>query len=354
MDIFENAGFRTAPALLDRVYEARQLFERGQGSDNLASYQLAEAFSTTDFPVLLGKAFEYEAIRNVQAAVDETAAFAYQTATADFNPKKLRDLFGGGTFFDVAEGEEYKGGTLEETEVEFKTGKVGKTYGLTFELRRNRDYTGLANFPNILANEAVNTKNRKVFEVLVNDSGLRTDFFGTVDNKPLTPDNLQAAIVALSMKEDYAGNLVDTSNLQLLVPPSLELEANRIIGASELEMQVTGGTRVTKTRIQNPFRGLVTVVKSRWFAQLNTSATRSTAWALLPAGTSTLPSVIFAKLAGEDLEIRVKRDQGERVGGGAVAIDEGSFKDDTIWFRGRDFMGATPGFRDAVYGSAGQ
>ncbi|MNY79501.1 hypothetical protein D3C86_2201600 [compost metagenome] len=53
------------------------------------------------------------------------------------------------------------------------------------------------------------------------------------------------------------------------------------------------------------------------------------------------------------MDIRVKRDQGEIVGGGQVAVDEGSFNDDTIWYRGRNFFGIDKGFTTGVYASNG-
>lgn len=353
-EILATEGFRIAPTVKGRVLEAAKLFNEGMGGSNHAQYRLQEALSTSDFPIMLGKAFQVEAIQAQKDAIKEFEDFAYETKVDDFRPKKLIDLFGSEIFEDVAEGEEYKGGKLDETELEVSVGKTGRNFGLTWELRKNRQFTDLANFPKVLGNAAINTENKKVFELLVDAAGFKTSFFTSVDNKPLTPDNLQAALQLLALNEDHRGDLVDLTNMVLLVGPALQFEANRIIGAAELEIQVTDGTKVTKTRVQNPFKGLVKVVVSRRMTTIDKSATRASSWALLPNKASATPSVIKASLVGEEtVDIRVKRDQGDRIGGGAVSIEDGSFKDDTIWFRGRHIVGAAKGFDYAVYASKG-
>lgn len=348
-------GFRAAPTEQERILEAAKLFGAGRSASNFdAQSRLLEAFTTDDFPVLLGAAFEKEAMKAQKDAVKEFEPFAFVTQLTDFRPKKMVDLFGKTYFDDVNEGEEYKGDTLAETSVEVKTGKTGRNYGLTFETMLTRDFSELADFPRLLGNGAVNTENKKVFELLVGATGLSEDFFGTVDTKPLTAENLQAAIEALAVKVNHRDELVDISSIVLLVAPAQQFRANQILNAQEIEIQTTTGNRVQKTRVPNPFRGLITLQVSREFGTRNGLASSGSSWALLPHRTTDNPAVVKSGLLGhETVDIRVQRDQGERVGGGAVAIAEGSFKDDTIWYRGRHFVGASKGFNMAVYASDG-
>src|SRR5690606_30064142 len=108
------------------------------------------------------------------------------------------------------------------------------------------------------------------------------------------------------------------------------------------------------TEETNPFRGLVQLQVSREFINLNGAATKNTSWALLPGKATANPAVVKTGLIGhENVDIRVKRDQGERVGGGQMPVNDGSFNDDTIWFRGRHVTGGAKGFTVAVYGSKG-
>ena len=354
-DILAQENFRTAPTHKDKILEAARLFNEGAaGKSNHATYRLREAMTTSDFPTLLSKAFEVEAMQAQKDAVKEYEQFAYKTSVPDFRPKKLRDLFTTPDFDEVNEGEEYKAAPLEETDVEVRAHKHGRVFGYTWELAKSGDFTGLADFPRRLGNGAVETENKASFSEFVGETGPREDFFETVDTKPLTAENLDAAINGLALTEDHRGDLVDTTKMVLVVPPTLAVDAQRLVGAAELEMEVTEGNKKTKTRVQNPFRGLVEVVVSRWLVRLNKNANRSTAWYLLPAGDTTNPSVIAATMLGhETVDIRVKRDQGERVGGGAVPFEDGSFGDDTVWFRGRHVFGTAKAFAYAAYASKG-
>lgn len=354
-DILAQESFRTAPSLKTKIVEAAKLFNEGAAArSNHAVYRLKEAMTTSDFPLLLSKAFEVEAMQAQKDAVREYEPFAARKTVPDFRPKKLRDLFGQTEFDPVAEGEEYKGDSLSETEIEYKVSKFGRAFGYTWELAISGDFTEMADFPRRLGNGAVETENRLVFEQIVTETGPSTDFFDTVDTKPLTAENLDAAINSLALKEDHRGDLVDTSKMILVVPPTLAVQARRIVGAAELEMEVTDGNRKTKTRVQNPFSGMVEVVVARWLTKVNKDDSRATAWYLLPGRDTSNPAVIAAGLQGhEAVDIRVKRDQGERPGGGLIPAEEGSFKDDTVWFRGRHVFGAAKAFAYAAYASKG-
>lgn len=354
MDIFDNKGWRKAPTREERVFEAAQFFGKGRRGGPVAQAEVAEAFSTSDFPVLLGAAFTKKAVTAQKAAVDEFEPVLTNTTAPDFERHKLVDLWGGDEFERVREGEEYKGGTLNETDLDHGTGKYGKSYGLTFELRLRRLFSDLANFPTLLGSGATKAKNSAVAQLLVDAGAWDAAFFGTVANVPLTAENLDAALKELATREDHRGDLVDTSNLVLMVGPGLQSEANRILNAAKVVIKVTNGSKVTETEMDNPFKGLVTLLVSRRLGK-ELGANQGKAWALVQGKGSTLPSIINTGLEGHDgnVDIRVKRDQGESVSGGQIPVDEGSFNDDTIWYRGRNFFGIDKGFTTGVYASNG-
>lgn len=354
MDILAKEGFRAAPTRAERIYEAAKLFAKGKsGADHFAQATLLEAFSTSDFPVLLGDAFAKQALKAQQDAVKEFEPILVDITVDDFKEHKLVDLWTGDAFETVAQGAEYKGGTLEETELKHKAAKHGKSYGLTWELRRNRDFSALANFPKALGNGSIKGQNNSVADLLVKDNGWNAAFFGTVETVKFSPEALDAALKALALRENHRGELVDVSDLVLVHGPALRGEVNRVLKATELEMQVTDGSKVSKTRIQNPFTNVVTPLESRAVGQRLGTA-QATAWALVQGKTSDLPSIIRTLLSGEEnVDIRVQADQGQRVGGGALSPEDGSFKDDTIWFRGRDVYGIDPAFNTGVWASKG-
>lgn len=355
MDIFEKQGWRTAPTHTERVLEAASFFKKGRTGGAIAQAEVTEAFSTSDFPILLGDAFEKKAIAAQKAAVNEFEPILAKASAPDFERRKLVDLWSGDEFERVGQGEEYKGGSLNETGLDHGTAKWGRNYGLTFELRLRRVFSDLANFPTLLGNGAVKAKNTAVAKKLVTTTGFDPAFFGTVETVAFSAEALDAAIKALAMREDHRGDLVDTSQLVLVHGPGLASEVTRVLNAAKVVIKVTNGSKVTETEMDNPFKGLVTPLVSRSVGKaLGTK--QGTAWALVQGKDSTLPSLIETGLEGHDgnVDIRVKRDQGERVGGGAVAVDDGSFNDDTIWYRGRTFFDIDKGFGTGVYASNGQ
>lgn len=348
-------GFRRATSRDEQVFEAASLFAKGRNSANFSAQAvLMEAFSTSDFPVLLGDAFEKQALKAYKDTPLEFEPILHDTTVEDFRRQKLVDLWGADAFERVREGEEYKGGTLNETEVEHGTGKYGRNYGLTWELRLARQFSAMANFPRALGNGAVKSQNNLVANTLVGDSGWSSDFFGaTVGSENLTPEALDAAIKALALKENHRGELVDTSSLVLVHGPGLRGEVGRILTAARIVTKVTNGSKVTETEVDNPYRGIVTPLESRTIGG-KLGASNANGWALVQAKESDLPSIVRTKLAGHpDVDIRVKRDQGQAIGGGEISVEDGSFNDDTIWYRGRSVVGIDPAFTVGVYASNG-
>jgi hypothetical protein len=347
-------GFRRASSFDEKVFEAAKLFGEGKsGADPFAQARLLEAFSTSDFPVLLADAFSKKAVQAQKDAVKEFEPILVDITVDTFDRRKLVDLWSNDAFEAVAQGEEYKGGTMQETELDHGAAKHGKSYGLTWELRRSRNFSALANFPQMLGNGSVRGQNNAVVDLLTDGGDWSTDFFGTINTAKFTPENLDAALKELAQREDHRGDIVDTSNLVLVFGPALRTEVNRVLKAVELEMQVTAGGKVTKTRVLNPFSGVVTPLESRAIGKALGSG-QTTGWALVQGKSSDLPSIIRTLLSGEEnVDIRVKRDQGARVGGGELSIEDGSFNDDTIWFRGRDVYGIDKGFTPGVWASDG-
>lgn len=354
MDMFDNKGWRTAPNLEAKVFEAASFFGNGRRGNAMAQAEVVEAFTTHDFPILLGQAFTQKAIQAQKAEVDEFDSILAKATAPDFERHKLVDLWGGDAFERVGQGGEYKGGTLNETGLDHGTEKWGKVYGLTMELRLRRVFSDLANFPQYLGSGATKAKNQAVAQKLANGSGWDAAFFGSVAAVAFSPEGLDAAIKTLAQAVDHRGDLVDVSNLVLVHGPGLRSEVLRVLNAHELEMEVVAGSKTTKTKVANPFKGVVTPLESRTLGKY-LGGKAATAWALVQGGGSNLPSLINTGLEGHDgnVDIRVKRDQGESLGGGLVPVDQGSFNDDTIWYRGRNFFGIDKGFTTGVYASNG-
>ena len=349
-DIIAKEGFRLAPTVRERILEAAKLFNEGvAGKSAAAEFRMKEAFSTSDFPKLLGAAFQIEARDRYQDTTPEWQAIAAEKRVNDFRPAKTIDVFGGrDAFEDVNEGEEYKGRSLGEAEFTFSAGKTGNSFGLTFEVRKNNQYYQLLDFPGRFGTAARATEDQKVFGTFVDAAGPKAAFFGTVSNKTLTSDNLLAAYKTVVAKKNADGLPINFGGrpINLVVPPALQFEAEALVN----EPTVAAGTATKK----NPLFGKFNVVVAWRLVVIDQSANANTTWYLFPPKESDFAALGKVTMVGEEtVDIRVKRDQGERPDGGAIGIDEGSFDDDTIWFRGRHITGGAQLDTTGAYASTG-
>lgn len=330
---------------LAKAVEASKLFNEGLSGRNPFKYaMLKEAMTRADFNVYLGKAFDVEMLAKYQDLTPEWRQIARETTVKDFKPKTFKELFGGrGPLDKVKEGAEYKERTKSEAEYELSADKYGNTFKVTFELIKNDEIGELRDLPSDLAQGAIETEDKVVFSQLVGPNGPNTSFFKSANgNAPtalaFTRANIQAAYLAMSKRKDKQGNPVRlaAARLLLVVPTALLFEAEQIVNAPTIPDPAGGaGT------IPNPLAGKFRVVVSDYISIYNGSAKADATWFILPAPETARPALVAAKMRGEENpDIRVKADQGVRLGGGSIAPEEGSFGDDTITYRGRHIIGA--------------
>ena len=347
-------GFRRAPSHDEKVVEAGLLLKRAEAGNITAIATLQEAFSTSDFPVLLGQGLQATAITAYKDTPKEFEDVVFDTTVPDFNRRRLVDLWGADEFERVHEGEEYKGSSKKTTDLEHGLGKYGKVAKVTWELFLDRRFSDIADFPRDLAQGAIKTQNSAVADLLVKNGAWNADFFKSVSNLPLTADNLQKAINELAIRENHRDELVDVSSLYLVHGPALRSQVQALlVHLEKVEITTTDGSKSTKQVQDNPFRNVVKPLESRSVGKrLGTDS--GTAWALIQGKGSDLPSIIRTSLAGHpEVDIRVENAQGQSLGGGALSPTDGSFKDDTISYRGRAVTGIDPGFTPGVWASKG-
>lgn len=347
-------GFRRAPSHDEKVVEAGLLLKRAEAGNITAIATLQEAFSTSDFPVLLGQGLQATAITAYRDTPKEFEDVVFDTTVPDFNRRRLVDLWGADEFERVYEAGEYKASSKKTTDLEHGLGKYGKVAKITWELFLDRRFSDIADFPRDLAQGAIKTQNSAVADLLVKNGAWNADFFKSVSNLPLTADNLQKAINELAIRENHRDELVDVSSLYLVHGPALRSQVQALlVHLEKVEITTTDGSKSTKQVQDNPFRNVVKPLESRSVGKrLGTDS--GTAWALIQGKGSDLPSIIRTSLAGHpEVDIRVENAQGQSLGGGALSPQDGSFKDDTISYRGRSVLGIDPGFTPGVWASKG-
>lgn len=342
------------------VLEARRLWQRVLDGDLRARADVMETLTTSDFPHLLGAAYGAELLTEYAAMPSVWSQYAARVTVADFKPKRLVEILGGRAGLSlVPEATEYPARKLTEGLYEFSVDKYGARIPLTWEMLVNDELDAFRNLPARLGAAAVETEDVTVARTLFNSNGtgLNTSFFKSANgnapgNVPLTSENLEAALSAIGTRKDSEGRPIIVSAAVLMVPPSLEMKARRILEASEVRRTAADGTVTIES---NYLRGIVRLVVNPWLTLAAPGFSKlPTTWFLLPAPDGPRPAIVSAFLRGnEQPDLRVKADTGTAVGGGALSPEDGSFDDDTIQYRVRHVHGAAPVIPVATYASTG-
>lgn len=335
------------------IAEATRILREGLTGGIHAMHRLEEAISTSDFHTRLVQGFQLAGIELVKKSEREWEPLAVRTTVPDFRSVQIKDFFGGLTLEEIPEGAEYPLGGFQDTNLELKAKKYGAGYKFTWEMWRNRDFSGLLNIPQTFANAAIDAENRAVFGLFLNGQGKpNATLFDSKDGqgtKPLGYAALEEAYTALTLRKRIDGkSAVDLHELYLVVHPANLINAERLLNADKIKRTLDGGEEVTE---QNPLRGRVKVLASQTLADLGADPK---AWYLVPGKTSKNPALGMAFLQGREApEFRAQNNQGTLLGGGQLLFEDGSFRNDTIEYRVQHVLGAATLFNQATFASTG-
>lgn len=316
-----------------------------------AGLDIIEALTTSDLArYASGAVIDREIQRNYDALDTQWPKFLTPTTVKDFKPKYMSTLeLGSQTFKDVPERTPYPMAAPPVlAEYPIKAKKTGLLWGFSWEAAVNDDLEQLMLVPEQMPQMAVDTEDDRGLRLLINleTGALNTEFFkvanGNVGTLVLNATNLETVLTSLRQKRDpISGGIIPAGRLQLVVGYALENTARRIIEVSEYR-ETVGGVQYIRP---NPLRGQVDIVVNE--KQLGTH------WIVMPKpGTARRSPLWFARLRGyETPDFRYKNDQGRAIGGGDIVVTEGSFDDDTRWYRGRHVMGTAHGDPVLTYGS---
>lgn len=352
------------PRHFPQIAEAYRIWDRAVNRGSFSAMAaLEEAMSTSDFPLHLTAAFERQSLAEYQDIPTSWTAFVDRDTVRDFRKRSFLEFTGGKVGLDrIREGGEYPARTVKESPWDIQVGKYGARFQLTWETLRNDDLGAFRSLPNRLAVAARETEDMSAAALLVSATGgsggggrvnpwFSAEHGNPVDNKALTADTLEAAITRLRTKKDGDGRpVVTAAGLTLVVPPALEMTARRILNATELRREVDGVTVIEP----NYMRGTVNLVVDPWLDVVWTGAGVHRTWFLVPTPGQSRRALVLGFLTGhEQPELRVKSDQGRRVGGGDIPVEDGSFDDDTHQIRARHVLGAAHMDPVATYASTG-
>lgn len=333
-----------SPQYRARLAEAYKIYGAALTGDRRAAITLEEKFSTSDFPILFGDILDRQLLAEYKEVPSVWRQFARSTPVVDFRPKKLIDFFGGkGALEDVPELSPYPARAKSEADYELTVKKKGARFGISWESRINDDLDGLSRLPEDLARAARYTEDRLATSLIAGTSGPNSAFFNGGNgnqlsgNPALTIDSLEAALTHVGNRRDPDGNPIFVDSYLLVVPRALKVTADQILAAREV--RIVQGTNELLTN--NWATGSFTSVVNPWLDVISTS-NGATSWYVLPAPSSDRPAVTLGFLRGHEVpDLRQAWSNSQRVGGGDVPADEGSFDDDSIQYRVRHVVGGT-------------
>lgn len=340
------------PAIMEAAYGMARLITHYREGSKRAAFELNEALTSSDLAQFAsGMLIDREMLQNYDALPTQWPKFLTPTTLKDFKPKYMSTLeLGAQVFKDVPERTPYpmaEGPELSEYPIQGK--KTGLLWGFSFEAQVNDDLEQLLLVPKQMPQMAVDTEDDRGLRLLINleTGALNTAFFNAgnsnIGTLVLNATNLQTVITTLRTKRDpKTGTIIPTGTLQLVVGPSLQLEAERILNVDRVQVSDGAGGFTYES---NPLKGKVELVVNE--KQLGES------WIVMPKpGTARRAPFWFARVRGyERPDFRYKADQGRAIGGGDIVVNDGSFDDDTIWYRGRHIMGVAHGDPTLTYGS---
>ena len=350
---FDVAGYGTASrhhkrmqneAYLRKLDQAYDIYAEAMSGDPRAAIALQEAFSTSDFPMLFGDILDRQLLTEYREVPSVWRQFADSTTVADFKSKKLFDFFGGdGPLPDVPELSEYPARSKNEKEYELVVRKKGARFGISWESRINDDLDALSRLPGSLAKAARYTEDFLASSLIAGATGPNSAFFSSGNenllsgNPPLTIDSLEAALTHVGNRRDPEGQPIFVDNYLLVVPRALKVTADQILAAREVRIAQGNNELITN----NWATGSFTPVVNPWLDVISTT-NGATAWYVLPAPSSDRPAVTLGFLRGHETpDLRQASSNSQRIGGGDVPADEGSFDDDSIQYRVRHVVGGT-------------
>mgnify|MGYP003691834367 CR=1 FL=1 len=340
------------PGLMEAALGMARLMTHAREGSKRAMFELNEALTTSDLAQFAsGAVIEREMLQNYDALPTQWPKFLTPTTLANFKPKYMSQLeLGSQVFKDVPERAGYpmaQGPELEEYPIRGK--KTGLLWGFSFEAQVNDDLEQLMLVPNQMPQMAIDTEDDRGLRLLINleTGALNTAFFnvgnGNIGTLALNATNLEAVLTSLRTKRDpKTGAIIPAGRLQLVVGYALEAQAERLLNVDRVQVSDGAGGFTFEP---NPLRGKVDLVVNE--KQLGES------WIVMPKpGTARRSPFWFGRVRGfERPDFRYKADQGRAIGGGDIVVNQGSFDDDTIWYRGRHIMGVAHGDPTLTYGS---
>lgn len=235
----ERAQTYSRMRMLDIAKE--RLRAAGQSFSMLSEQEIVKrAWSTSDFPNLLGATAERSLLRYYNAEVPEWRLFARKENAVDFRDKTGIKVDGKFTFEEIKENGEYKSApVLQDEKMTVRVRKFGRKYSITDMAIINDDLSVFDRLPQLIALGAQQFQSEKVWGLITGNAKasdgkalFHTDHANLAGTGAvLSEASLSAARLALRRQKSPAGNILGIRPKFLIVPPELETTAQKLLSS---------------------------------------------------------------------------------------------------------------------------
>lgn len=346
----------------DRALLEAYKFYNGILNGTIPSYRLEEAMTVSDFPLLFGDILSRELLGGYQAMPVSWPSYVRRKTLPDATRQARRLAYDGmdshmtsaNTAPDMTNGPEDN--NLAETG--YLVGPLDvyeRIVSINWKTILADDLGAFRDIPGKLATAARRTEEWLVAQLLCDSAGPHASFFTTGNaNTCITANGSSSAQPALSvqglvdamqvwhrMTNATTGEPIVAMGSTLVIPRELEVQANFVFNAVQIEMNKNGGDLTglsnssgieTRIIMNNWITNGLTRAVNPYLSTVNTT-NGTTAWYVVANPANNRPAFEIDFLQGEEAPILLRmRPDAERVGGGAADMF-GSFEGGEIRYK---------------------
>lgn len=352
--LFGGEGKRPGELFVERRLTKRDLIEAAEFVHTIEKgkrplWQLREAMSTSDFPILFADVLDRQMLGYYQETSPTWQTYCRRSVVPDLRPVKRFAVDGAESVLpEVEQGEEYPEAPLSESKDEYSVRKFGRRIDLFWEAMVNDDLDAFRRNPERLARAARRSEAKFATELFVDEDGPHADLYTAEANNivevggkqpELSIAALQAAFTLLSKQVDEDGEPILIDMVTLVVPPALKVTAENILNATEIWLKTNGGSDNETLRAANWMKNGVNLQVEPYIPHVATDENGDTSWFLFSSPSVGRPALELGFLRGyEQPSLYERAPNARRIGGGDV---QESFEDDSVAWRIRHVLGGT-------------
>lgn len=342
-----RAGSQPSPRYLQSLAEAARLYERALNGGRRDMLTFAEAMSTSDFPSLFGDILDRQLLGAFREYPSDIESYIRTSLVPDFRTAKRFSVDGAeGVLSEVAELTEYPAASVDDNADSLSVKKYGRRLHLSWETFVNDDLDAFRRLPDSLARAARRSELKYATQLFVDASGPHASLYTVgfankvTSNPVLSLAALQTAWSNLLAMKDADNEPIFVESVTLVVPPSLEIVANNIVNALQVEMVEAGGTANQKIIAKNWMTGRIRVVVNPYIPIVASTANGATSWFLFadPQGGRAAVELGFLRGHREPALFR-KAPNAVRIGGQGLEDDMADFDTDSGQYKVRHVFG---------------